>query len=74
MPWAKSFCPLPFRYAPVTVGSGRVGQNLRILRFEPTLKSQFYGNLLLIINKLQRQKNVIFDFFKWAQILIKCED
>ena len=34
MPWAKSFCPLPllypsasdfqFRYAPVTVGSGRV--------------------------------------------------
>ena len=33
MPWAKSFCPLPllypsasdfqFRYAPVTVGSGR---------------------------------------------------
>ena len=28
-PWAKSFCPLPFRYAPVTVGSGRVGQNLR---------------------------------------------
>ena len=31
LPWAKSFCPfracgaLPFRYAPVTVGSGRVG-------------------------------------------------
>ena len=25
MPWARSFCPLPFRYAPVTVGSGRVG-------------------------------------------------
>ena len=24
LPWAKSFCPLPFRYAPVTVGSGRV--------------------------------------------------
>ena len=34
-PWARSFCPLPllypsvsdfqFRYAPVTVGSGRVG-------------------------------------------------
>ena len=23
MPWARSFCPLPFRYAPVTVGSGR---------------------------------------------------
>ena len=23
LPWAKSFCPLPFRYAPVTVGSGR---------------------------------------------------
>ena len=23
-PWAKSFCPLPFRYAPVTVDSGRV--------------------------------------------------
>ena len=41
MPWAKSFCPLPllypsasdfqFRYAPVTVGSGRVGPNLRNL-------------------------------------------
>ena len=25
LPWAKSFCPLPFRYAPVTVGSGRAG-------------------------------------------------
>ena len=25
LPWAMSFCPLPFRYAPVTVGSGRVG-------------------------------------------------
>ena len=35
LPWAKSFCPLPllypsasdfqFRYAPVTVGSGRIG-------------------------------------------------
>ena len=24
MPWARGFCPLPFRYAPVTVGSGRV--------------------------------------------------
>ena len=23
LPWARSFCPLPFRYAPVTVGSGR---------------------------------------------------
>ena len=23
LPWAGSFCPLPFRYAPVTVGSGR---------------------------------------------------
>ena len=23
MPWARRFCPLPFRYAPVTVGSGR---------------------------------------------------
>ena len=22
-PWAGGFCPLPFRYAPVTVGSGR---------------------------------------------------
>ena len=41
MPWAKSFCPLPllypsasdfqFRYAPVTVGAGRVGQNMRNL-------------------------------------------
>ena len=26
------------------------------LKDEPTLKSQFYENLLLIINKLQRQK------------------
>ena len=23
LPWARCFCPLPFRYAPVTVGSGR---------------------------------------------------
>ena len=23
MPWARRFCPLPFRYAPATVGSGR---------------------------------------------------
>ena len=23
LPWARRFCPLPFRYAPVTVGSGR---------------------------------------------------
>ena len=28
---SMSFCPLPFRYAPVTVGSGRVGKNLRNL-------------------------------------------
>ena len=27
-PWARSFCPLPFRFAPVTVGSGRVGKNV----------------------------------------------
>ena len=26
LPWARGFCPLPFRYAPVTVGSGRVGK------------------------------------------------
>ena len=24
LPRARGFCPLPFRYAPVTVGSGRV--------------------------------------------------
>ena len=34
LPWARSFCPLPFRYAPVTVGSGRVGQNLRKFSYE----------------------------------------
>jgi hypothetical protein len=47
-----SFCPLPllypsasdfqFRYAPVTVGSGRVGKNLRNFNYEPTLKSSFW--------------------------------
>ena len=47
-----SFCPLPllyssasdfqFRYAPVTVGSGRVGKNLRNFNYEPTLKSCFW--------------------------------
>ena len=48
----ESFCPLPllypsasdfqFRYAPVTVGSGRVGKNLRNFNYEPTLKSSFW--------------------------------
>ncbi len=47
-----SFCPLPLlyssasdfqlRYAPVTVGSGRVGKNLRNFNYEPTLKSSFW--------------------------------
>ena len=67
MPWAKSFCPLPFRYAPVTVGSGRAAyrsfwafspylNHMRNFNKEFTLKSLFYKNQLLIINKLQRQK------------------
>ena len=33
MPWAMSFCPLPFRFAPVTVGSGRKADRKRIYPF-----------------------------------------
>ena len=34
LPWAMSFCPLPFRFAPVTVGSGRKADCKRIYPFK----------------------------------------
>ena len=37
--------------------------------YESTWKSHFYENVPLIVNKLQRQKNMIRDFFKWTQLL-----
>ena len=38
-------------------------------RSESTWKRHFYENVPLIVNKLQRQKNMIRDFFKWTQLL-----
>ena len=33
------------------------------------LKKSFLRNVPLIVNKLQRQKNMIRDYFKWTQLL-----
>ena len=52
-PWAKSFCPLPFRYAPVTVGSGRVASKSFFLLgyFNRTARNNMLNSALAVALK-----------------------
>ena len=47
-PWARSFCPLPFRYAPVTIGSGRAASR-SFWAFSPYLNHMWNYQLAIII-------------------------
>ena len=63
MPWAKSFCP--FRAC---------GKKLANLEIRAYFKKSILRKPTIDYQQVTKTKNVIFDFFKWAQILIKCED
>ena len=63
MPWAKSFCP--FRAC---------GTKLANLEIRAYFKKSILRKPTIDYQQVTKTKNVIFDFFKWAQILIKCED
>ena len=75
MPWAKSFCPLPllypsasdfqFRYAPVTVGSGRVGLTCEtcIYKISYQILFGFTVEYVLVRKKFFYEKSVKVSFF-----------
>ena len=75
LPWAKSFCPLPllypsasdfqFRYAPVTVGSGRVGLTCEtcIYKISYQILFGFTIEYVLVRKKFFYEKSVKVSFF-----------
>ena len=75
LPWAKSFCPLPllypsasdfqFRYAPVTVGSGRVGLTCEtcIYKISYQILFGFTVEYVLVRKKFFYEKSVKVSFF-----------
>ena len=74
LPWAKSFCPLPllypsasdfqFRYAPVTVGSGRVGLTCETCIYKMSYQILFGFTVeYVLVRNFFYEKSVKVSFF-----------